>query len=129
MILEDIYALLTADTALTAALRATQTDSKIYPNYARMSSRAPYIVYRSANPGGGTDEVLASEAVNFVITSDDFAQTVHISRLLTELLDLKQIPSAAHNIYYGKKTGGNDYADELGRHARALNFTFKFTKK
>lgn len=129
MILEDIYAFLTADNTLKAALQATETDGKIYPNYARMSSRLPYIVYRSTNPGGGADEVLGHEAVTFTITAEDFAQTVHISRLLTDLLDLKIVPSSAHNIYYAKKTGGSDFADELGRHARTLNFIFKFNKK
>jgi len=129
VILEDIYNFLTADSALRAALQADEGDNKIYPNYARISSRAPYIVYRSTNPGGTADEVLGQEAVSFTVTAEDFAQTVHISRLLGDLLDLKQIPSPAHNIYYAKKIGGNDFADELGRHARALNFIFKFNKK
>lgn len=131
MILGDIYKYLQTDTGLTSALEATLQDSKIYPNFARISSRAPYIVYRSANPGGSPDEVLSNEQAVFVITSDNFAKTVQISAVLTELLDLPNanIPSQEYNIYYCKKTGGSDYVDELGRHARALNFTLKFKKR
>jgi len=129
MILEDIYAFLTTNATFSAAMQALKDDTKMYPNYARMSSKVPYIVYRSTNPGGTTDEVLGYEAVTFTITADDFAQMLNITRVLTDLLDLKQVPSSAYNIYYAKKTGGSDYADELGRHARAVNFIFKFNKK
>ena len=52
MILKDIYAYLKQSAILSAALEAGENDSKIYPNYARMSSKVPYIVYRSTNPGG-----------------------------------------------------------------------------
>lgn len=128
MILDDIYAYLKNDEALSLSLGASEDDSKIYPNFARISSRAPYIIYRSSNPGGSSDEVLSEEALTLVITSESFAKTVEISRLLTGLLDLteQQIPSQGNNIYYCKKIGGNDFIDELGRHSRALNFIFKF---
>ncbi len=128
MILSDIYNYLKADTLLKTALEAGETDSKIYPNYARMSSKAPYIVYRSTNPGGATDEVLSTEQVSLIVTSESFVKTVEISFILTTLLDLASsaIPSSLYNIYYAKKIGGSDYVDELGRHVRALNFTFKF---
>ena len=91
----------------------------------------PFIVYQSTNTGGTQDEVLNEENLTLIITSDTYAQTVAISYILTSLLDLTetQIPSANYNIYYAKKIGGNDYADDLGRHVRALNFTFKFNKK
>ena len=85
----------------------------------------------STNPGGPQDEVLNEEDLSIIITSDTYATTVAISYIVTALLDLTEteIPSDTYNIYYAKKTGGNDYADDLGRHVRALNFTFKFNKK
>ena len=131
MIAQDIYALLASDSTLQTALSATVTDTKIYPNYARLSSRIPFIVYQSTNPGGTQDEILNEEDLSIIITSDTYATTVAISYIVTALLDLTetQIPSNTYNIYYAKKTGGNDYADDLGRHVRALNFTFKFNKK
>ena len=88
----------------------------------------PYIVYRSANPGGSYDEVLSEEQVTFVITSDEFCQTARISEILTSILDLNcgEIASSEHKIYYCKKIGGSDFMDELGRHCRAVNFIFKF---
>jgi len=131
MIAQDIYAYLSSDSTLQTALSATATDTKIYPNYARLSSRLPFIVYQSTNPGGTQDEVLNEEDLSIIITSDTYATTVAISYIVTALLDLTetQIPSNTYNIYYSKKTGGNDYADDLGRHVRALNFTFKFNKK
>lgn len=130
MILKDIYNYLTSDEALSLVLSSTQTDSKIYPNFARISSRLPYIVYRSVNPGGTTDEVLSIEQITLTITAEDFLQITQISYLLTELLDLtaNEIPSQTYKIYYSKKIGGNDFLDELGRHVRALNFIFKFKK-
>ena len=130
MILKDIYNYLACDEALSLVLSSTQTDSKIYPNFARISSRLPYIVYRSTNPGGTTDEVLSTEQITLTITADDFLQIVQISYLLTELLDLtaNEIPSQEYKIYYSKKIGGNDFLDELGRHVRAINFIFKFKK-
>ncbi|MBQ4493437.1 MAG: hypothetical protein II972_02400 [Elusimicrobiaceae bacterium] len=130
MILKDIYNYLTSDEALSLVLSSTQTDSKIYPNFARISSRLPYIVYRSTNPGGTTDEVLNTEQITLTITADDFLQITQISYLLTELLDLTatEIPSQTYKIYYSKKIGGNDFLDELGRHVRAINFIFKFKK-
>ena len=131
MIAQDIYAYLSSDSTLQTALSATVTDTKIYPNYARLSSRLPFIVYQSTNPGGTQDEVLNEEDLSLIITSDTYATTVAISYIVTALLDLTEteIPSDTYNIYYAKKTGGNDYADDLGRHVRALNFTFKFNKK
>lgn len=131
MILKDIYSYLKQSALLSAALEAGGSDSKIYPNYARMSSKAPYIVYRSTNPGGTTDEVLSTEQITLTVTSESFLQTVEISFILTELLDLTEnkITSSLYNIYYAKKTGGSDYVDELGRHVRALNFLFKFKKQ
>ena len=131
MIAQDIYTFLSSNQTLQTALNATQTDSKIYPNYARLSSRLPFIVYQNTNAGGTQDEVLNEEDLTLIITSDTYAATVAISYIITSLLDLTetQIPSATYNIYYAKKIGGNDYADELGRHVRALNFTFKFNKK
>lgn len=130
MILKDIYNYLTADEALNLVLSSTQTDSKIYPNFARISSRTPYIVYRSTNPGGTTDEVLSTEQITLTITADNYLQITQISYLLTELLDLSssEIPSQEYKIYYSKKIGGNDFLDELGRHVRAINFIFKFKK-
>lgn len=130
MILKDIYNYLTGDEALSLLLSATQTDSKIYPNFARISSRLPYLVYRSTNPGGTTDEVLSTEQITLTITAEDFLQITQITYLLTELLDLtaNEIPSQTYKIYYAKKIGGNDFIDELGRHVRALNFIFKFKK-
>lgn len=130
MILKDIYNYLASDEALSLVLSSTQTDSKIYPNFARISSRLPYIVYRSTNPGGTTDEVLSTEQITLTITADDFLQITQISYLLTELLDLtaNEIPSQDYKIYYSKKIGGNDFLDELGRHVRAINFIFKFKK-
>ena len=131
MIAQDIYSFLASDESLQTALSATETDTKIYPNYARLSSRLPFIVYHSTNTGGTQDEVLNEEDLTLIITSDTYATTVAISYIITGLLDLTetQIPSDTYNIYYAKKIGGNDYADELGRHVRALNFTFKFNKK
>jgi len=131
MIAQDIYAYLSSSSALQTALSATESDSKIYPNYARLSSRLPFIVYQSTNAGGTQDEVLNEENLTLIITSDSYATTVAISYILTGLLDLTetQIPSSTYNIYYAKKIGGNDYADDLGRHVRALNFLFKFNKK
>lgn len=131
MIAQDIYAYLSSDSTLQTALSATVTDTKIYPNYARLSSRVPFIVYQSTNPGGTQDEVLNEEDLTLIITSDTYATTVAISYIVTALLDLTetQIASDTYNIYYAKKIGGNDYADDLGRHVRALNFTFKFNKK
>lgn len=128
MILDDLYSHLTQSEALRSALGADLSDGKIYPNYAAITSRAPYIVYRSGNPGGSYDEVLSEEHVTFVITSDEFRQTALISEVLTSLLDLNcgEIASAGHKIYYGKKIGGSDFMDELGRHCRAVNFIFKF---
>ena len=75
--------------------------------------------------------MLNEEDLTLIITSDTYATTVTISYIITALLDLTetQIPSDTYNIYYAKKIGGNDYADDLGRHVRALNFTFKFNKK
>jgi len=131
MILQDIYDYLQSSSVLKTALGASETDGKIYPNYARISSKVPYIVYRSSNPGGSTDEVLSTEQAVFSITSESFVQTAEISYILTSLLDLTEnkISSSVYNIYYAKKIGGNDYADELGRHVRALNFIFKFKKQ
>ena len=131
MIAQDIYAFLTSDETLQTALNATETDTKIYPNYARLASRLPFIVYQSTNAGGTQDEVLNEEDLSIIITSDTYAKTVAISYIVTALLDLTetQIPSSTYNIYYSKKIGGTDYADDLGRHVRALNFTFKFNKK
>ena len=131
MILKDIYSYLKQSAILSAALEAGENDTKIYPNYARMSSKVPYIVYRSTNPGGTTDEVLNTEQITLTVTSESFLQTVEISFILTELLDLTEnkISSSIYNIYYAKKTGGSDYVDELGRHVRALNFIFKFKKQ
>lgn len=128
MIVEDIYSYLASDSALRTALSADERDCKIYPNYAAITSRVPYLVYRSSNPGGSYDEVLSEEGVTFVITSEDYAQTAAISKVLSALLDLNcgGIPSQGHNIYYAKKIGGSDYMDELGRHCRAVNFIFKF---
>lgn len=128
MILQDIYAYLASDENLAALLGAREGDSKIYPNYAAITCRVPYIVYRSANPGGSYDEVLSEEQITFVITGEDFSQTAAISAALTMLLDLScnVIPSEKHHIYYGKKIGGSDFVDELGRHSRAINFIFKF---
>lgn len=128
MITEDIYNYLAADDTLGAALCASETDSKIYPNFAAITSRTPYIVYRSSNPGGSYDEVLCEEHLTFVITCENFAQTAAISKILTVLLDLteEQIPSQNYKIYYAKKIGGSDFIDELGRHSRAVNFIFKF---
>lgn len=130
MILKDIYNYLASDEALSLVLSSTQTDSKIYPNFARISSHTPYIVYRTTNPGGTTDEVLSTEQITLTITADDFLQIVQISYLLTDLLDLtaSEIPSQDYKIYYSKKIGGNDFLDELGRHVRAINFIFKFKK-
>ncbi len=131
MILKDIYAYLKQSAILRVALEAGENDSKLYPNYARMSSKVPYIVYRSTNPGGTTDEVLNTEQITLTVTSESFLQTVEISFILTELLDLTEnkISSSLYNIYYAKKVGGSDYVDELGRHVRALNFLFKFKKQ
>lgn len=128
MILEEICSYLSSDSALKAALGADERDSKIYPNYAAITSRVPYLVYRSSNPGGSYDEVLSEEGVTFVITGEDYGQTAAISKALSALLDLNcgAIPSQEHNIYYAKKVGGSDYMDELGRHCRAVNFIFKF---
>ncbi len=128
MITEDIYNYLCADETLQTALSANETDSKIYPNFAAITSRTPYIVYRSYNPGGCYDEVLCEEHLTFIITAENFAQTAAISKILTVLLDLTsgQIPSQDYRIYYSKKIGGSDFIDELGRHSRAVNFIFKF---
>lgn len=128
MILEAVYSYLSSDKALASALGADPKDGKIYPNYAAITSRVPYIVYRSANPGGSYDEVLSEEQITFVITSDEFAQTARISGILTSLLDLNcgEIASSDYKIYYCKKIGGSDFMDELGRHCRAVNFIFKF---
>lgn len=128
MILEEIYSYLCSDNTLKQVLSADEKDSKIYPNYAAITSRVPYLVYRSSNPGGSYDEVLNEEDVTFVITGEDFAQTAAISKVLTTLLDLNcgGISSQEHKIYYAKKIGGSDYMDELGRHCRAVNFIFKF---
>ena len=105
MILKDIYNYLTGDETLNLLLSATQTDSKIYPNFARISSRLPYLVYRSTNPGGTTDEVLSSEQITITITAEDYLQITQITYLLTELLDLtdNEIPSQNYKIYYSKK--------------------------
>ncbi len=131
MIAQDIYSFLASNETLQNALNASETDTKIYPNYARLSSRLPFIVYHSTNTGGTQDEVLNEEDLTLIITSDSFETTVAISYIITGLLDLTdtEIPSQTYNIYYAKKIGGNDYADDLGRHIRALNFTFKFNKR
>ncbi|MDR0953640.1 MAG: hypothetical protein LBM71_05660 [Elusimicrobiota bacterium] len=131
MILSDIYSYLLSSEVLKTALEFSEEDTKIYPNYSRLSSRVPYLVYRSTNPGGTSDEVLSSEQLSLIITADSFLQVVEISLILTELLDLSdnKIPSAVYNIYYSKKIGGNDYVDELGRHTRVLNFILKFKKQ
>jgi hypothetical protein len=131
VILSDIYSYLLSSEVLKTALEFSEEDTKIYPNYSRLSSRVPYLVYRSTNPGGTSDEVLSSEQLSLIITADSFLQVVEISLILTELLDLSdnKIPSAVYNIYYSKKIGGNDYVDELGRHTRVLNFILKFKKQ
>lgn len=128
MITEDIYNYLAADSTLASALSSSAADSKIYPNFAAITSRTPYIVYRSSNPGGSYDEVLCQEHLTFIITAENYAQTAALSKVLTTLLDLTetQIPSQDYKIYYSKKIGGSDFIDELGRHSRAVNFIFKF---
>lgn len=128
MILKEICSYLRCDDTLKTILSADDKDPKIYPNYAAITSKVPYLVYRSSNPGGSYDEVLSEEGVTFVITGEDYAQTAAISKVLSSLLDLNcgAIPSQEHKIYYAKKIGGSDYMDELGRHCRAVNFIFKF---
>ena len=131
MIIQDIYSFLKQDLTLSTTLNATTQDSKIYPNFARLSSRIPYIVYQVTNAGGSQDEVLSEEDITFLITAEDYSKVVVISYLLTSLFDLtcNTIPSTTYNIYYSKKVGGTDYTDDLGRYVRALNFIFKFSKK
>ena len=69
MIVQDIYAYLSSDSTLQTALNATETDTKIYPNYARLSSRVPFIVYQSTNAGGTQDEVLNEEDLSIIISN------------------------------------------------------------
>ena len=118
MIVEDIYSYLASDSALRTALSADERDCKIYPNYAAITSRVPYLVFRSRYRGGSFDDVLCEVGVTFVLTGVDYA--------LSAALSNGGIPSQGHNIYYAKKIGGSDYMDELGRHCRAVNFIFKF---
>lgn len=128
MILNDIYNYLLQSDSLAVFLKSKPSDSKIYPNYARMSCKTPYIVYRSSNVGGRIDEISSEEGCSFVITADSFADILEGSAILTSLLDCPptQIASQNYDIYYSKKTGGSDYVDELGRHVRAINFSIKF---
>ncbi len=128
MILNDIYNYLLESPTLKAFLKAKAGDSKIYPNYARMSAKTPYIVYRSSNAGGRVDEISSEEGCTFIITADNFADVIECSYILTSLLDCPDadIESQKYHIYYTRKTGGSDYVDELGRHVRAVNFSMKF---
>ena len=130
MILQNIYNFLAADAELKNLLSSSEKDSKIYPNIAKITSAAPYLVYRSSNPGGAQGEILSEEILDIIITAQSFETVCQITARLTELLDgAADIPSGDFNIYFGKKTGGADYADELYRNVRVLNFNFKFRKK
>ena len=130
MILKDIYNFLTQDKELKNLLSSSEKDSKIYPNIAKMMSSPPFLVYRSSNPGGAQNEILSDETLEIIITAQSFETVCQITARLTELLDgATDIPSADFNIYYSKKTGGADYADELSRNARVLNFNLKFRSK
>ncbi|MCL2887952.1 MAG: hypothetical protein FWF35_01365 [Elusimicrobia bacterium] len=130
MILKDIYNFLAADAGLKNLLSSSEKDSKIYPNIAKIMSAPPFLVYRSSNPGGTQNEILSEEILDIIITAQNFETVCLITGRLTELLDgVTDIPSADFNIYYSKKTGGSDYADELYRNVRVLNFNLKFRSK
>ena len=130
MILQDIYNYLAGDAVLKNLLSSSESDSKIYPNIAKIMAAPPFLVYRSSNPGGAVDEILSEEILDIIITAQNFDAVCLITKRLTELLDgIADIPSANFNIYYCKKTGGSDYADELYRNVRVLNFNLKFRSK
>ncbi|MGB2579689.1 hypothetical protein AAIR98_001608 [Elusimicrobium simillimum] len=130
MIAKDIYLYLAADTALQVLLEATEADSKLYPNIAKMTAKPPFIVYRSTNPGGTTEEVISEESLNIIITAADFEGVLAAAARVTELLDgVEDVPAEDYYIYYAKKTGGNDYVDDLNRSVRVLTFSFKFRSK
>ena len=132
MILQDIYDHLQSDSGLATLLGATGSDSKIYPQIAKETADAPFIVYRSANPGGTKDEVLSEELITLVITANDFEKIVSITQAITDLLDLKEtaeISSTLYEIYYSKKIGGSDFSDELHNFNRSLTFLVKFKKQ
>ncbi|MDR0291764.1 MAG: hypothetical protein LBI01_03155 [Elusimicrobium sp.] len=130
MILQDIYNFLAADAVLKNLLSASGKDSKIYPNIAKIMSAPPFLVYRSSNHGGTQNEILSEEILDVIITAQNFETVCLISARLTELLDgVTDIPSDIFYIYHSKKTGGADYADELYRNVRVLNFNLKFRSK
>lgn len=132
MILEDIYDHLIADASLNTLLESDISDSKIYPQIAKENADTPFIVYRSANPGGTNDEVISEELVTLIITADNFETIVDITETLTTLLDLKEtaeISSSNYQIYYSKKIGGSDFSDEFHNFNRSLTFLVKFRKQ
>ncbi len=132
MILEDIYEHLIADSSLDTLLESSGSDSKIYPQIAKENADAPFIVYRSANPGGTNDEVISEELVTLIITASDFETIVDITDQVTTFLDLKEIAeisSTNYQIYYSKKIGGSDFSDELHNFNRSLTFLVKFRKQ
>ncbi|WP_424244675.1 hypothetical protein Dip510_001936 [Elusimicrobium posterum] len=130
MILQDIYAYLKQDDTLAGLLSATEKDSKIYPNIAKIMTAPPFLVYKTTTSGGARDEILSEEGVRFLITASSYQDVIKITERINFLLDLADyIPSDKYFICYAKHTGGEDYLDELGRNIRTLNFNLKFRRK
>lgn len=130
MILKDLFAVLKADMQLKTLLGATAADPKIYPGAARPGNSAPYVVYRSLNPGAEMDEVSRAETVVFEIFAADFSTVLGVSGRLTRLLTARSEAALSGvsglRIYRGALAGGSDFTDERGRHVRALTFQFSF---
>jgi len=122
MIIPETTALLAADSALKTLLGAKTGDTKIYPLLAPMTARPPYVVLRAS--GGAADEYTQDESVTIEVTADDFAAISKISARVCAALEAKR--GTTGRVFYARRIGVTDLADERMRPTRALSYLMRF---
>jgi hypothetical protein len=128
MISSDIYKYLKEDAALGALLKASEGNTKICPNLAKIITRPPFIVYRAA--GFTKGEIIQEQKIIFTVLGETFEEVLNISERLRSLLDGKTgFESEYFDIYYSSLLNVADSVDDLGRHIRGITFNFKFRNK
>lgn len=129
MILDCIFLLLKNDITLKNLLGGSDSDCKIYPNFVFNDSGAPYIIYSAISFSGNADAIVEEEGVSIQITAKKFSDAAVISKRIKELLHQstqESFFSGGKRIFYGRLTGGHDFADAQLQHVRIMNFNFKY---
>lgn len=141
MIEQDVYTHLKGDATLDTLLSASGSDSKIYPETAKIRQQAstPFIVYSTVplDP----DEILDGERIEFSIIDTDINNVKDIELRVKFLLEIKddyrvgvspptEIPSSIFYIYDVNLSGGTQFPDpDTKRFIRVVIYNFLFKKK